>query len=250
MTVQFPENSGLDNALRMELSNVRRRARTDPPSYIIIHSTRGPASGNQFWGTINWFQSKQSEQGTWGPAADMVIGKDGTIALFTDEDDRDFRETRANWSAGYGTSTHTTFGADEYGVSIELAQSASLEDFTPETLETLAHVLAALHKMYKIPLERIGHLTQLRTTMQRGVVGHEDTENGRKTGKSDPGSKFPWDAVLLRAKVLSGEVTQNKPLPAWVGAPEQWQKLVTEAANGRIRPVRWDGSTPVYEFDG
>jgi len=36
----------------------------------------------------------------------------------------------------------------------------------------------------------------------RGFIGHEDTANGRSSGKSDPGARFPWEALFRRIKEI------------------------------------------------
>jgi hypothetical protein len=41
-----------------------------------------------------------------------------------------------------------------------------------------------------------------------GIVGHEDTEQGKRGGKSDPGPKWDWDKFI---KMVRGEVPTPDP---------------------------------------
>lgn len=191
------------------------------PLYGIIHATRGAANGNQFLGTINWFTSANNGGADWGPSADMVIGgvgpHDGEVALFTDLS----RDEHPRWSAGRGAAG--TFPADEYGFSVEVAQSAALEDYTDLQVQRVAEVMAACNRRWGIPLRRIDHLEQIPgKAIPRGWVGHEDTANGRFTGKSDPGDKFPWARCFAAAEALLVPVTltpQQEQMLAWLETP-------------------------------
>jgi N-acetyl-anhydromuramyl-L-alanine amidase AmpD len=178
-----------------------------PIRYVVIHATRGPEGTDQYNGTINWF--KASQYVGWGPSADILIGRFGQITLFADQQGRTWETTRANWSAGYGASAWNTYGADEAGVSIEICQSAAQEDYTVAQINAVADVLAYLHEHKGVALERIPYLDQaVGIVPPSGIVGHEDTANGRKTGKSDPGPKFPYEKVLALAREKTARLSR------------------------------------------
>lgn len=194
---------------RVKLPAKSRRPREHKPRYIIIHTTQGPSTPeNQYSGTINWFASGGTNSSTsWGSSADIVIGSKGEEAWFTDQQDRDYRHTRSNWSAGYG-SGGGTYGADEYGISIETAQTAKGERPTQAALDRLVLRCIALCREYNIAPIRILYLSQRSDEpVLSGLVGHEDTANGRAYGKWDPNKKtFPWDWFIdqIRAGVGGG----------------------------------------------
>jgi len=188
------------------------KKRPGKPMYAIWHATRGPESGDQYLGTINWFVSETNVVNGSGPCADMLVGGkrpfDGKITVFTD-----YATERANWSAGYGASHVDTYGADEWGISIEVAQSAALEAYTPAQVEAIAQIMVALKAEFGIPFRRISYLDQRRDrAIPMGHVGHEDTANGRKTGKSDPGPKFPWVQAIVRAWEIAAEPAMSRPM--------------------------------------
>lgn len=233
---------------RFSLPSRSRRDREHEPRYIIIHATRGPAASSghparlQYEATKNWFKQGGviSPAADWGPSADILIGHDGRECFFTDLRDRDFHATRANWSAGFGGSSHITYGADEYGISIEVAQSADLESFTDEALDTLIGRCAYLCLKFNIDPVRIPYLSQVRAhPVPSGLVGHEDTANGRKTGKSDPGERFPWAWFIqaLRAEIARRSGTEAAPQLDIQAVTTLTDKALAEAENAEQAAV-------------
>lgn len=229
--------------------------RTGIPLYGIMHATRGAKNGNQFLGTINWFTSANNGGEGWGPSADMVIGgigpHDGEVALFTDLGRGQYGE-HPRWSAGRGSAG--TFPADEHGFSVEVAQSAALEDYTDAQVARVAEVMAACNRRWGIPLRRIDHLEQIPgKAIPRGWVGHEDTANGRFTGKSDPGPKFPWSRCFAAAEALLAPVTltpQQAEMVAWLETPagkalDAGTRVHLLASVGLDKHGRPQGSPPV-----
>lgn len=204
---------------RIELPAKSRRIRTQKPRYIILHTTQGITTiDKQYSATVNWFRNggAQGEQGTWGPSCDIVIGHDGREAWFT-LNGEDYHTTRANYSAGYGASSATTYAADEFGIAIELAQTSNGETPTQATLDAAVKRCAELCKEFGISPTRIEYLSQSRTeAIPSGIVGHEDTENGRRLGKWDPNKKtFPWGWFIAKVQAeLAG------PIPAPVTAEQ------------------------------
>ena len=237
----------LPNVTRNRLPAAKVVKRAGPPKYAIWHATRGPAGSNQFLGTINWFTSSANvhPELQYGPSADLLIGTDGRIVQFTD-----YATERSNWSAGYGDSPALTYGADEWGVSIEVAQSAALEAFTADQVEAIAQVMAELNRAFSIPLTWLSYLDQLRAKpVPMGHVGHEDTANGRRTGKTDPGDKFPWVQSLARARaILEPPAALSRRMDeddaALIYQERMWPYLIK---NVTVTSLPEDGGRRVYE---
>ena len=176
-----------------------RRPRTKPPRVIIIHGTRGPTTLEaQYDATINWFTNSgngRADQG-WGSQADAVVGtRPDEITFFGD-----YRTSRSNWSAGFGGSSATTWGADEWALSLELAHRALGDPFHDQVIANALIVCRHWMEEFAIPAT---HTTwsQLRSEdVPRGLIGHDETANGRRLGKSDPGPSFPWHDFLARLR--------------------------------------------------
>lgn len=175
------------------------------PTMWLIHATRGPVVQEaQGVATIDWFtRSAPTNGGLWAPTADVLIDHAGNVYEF-----RDIPNERGNYSAGYGdVGPFYGWAADEKAISVELAQSDQLEPFTAATIEALITYVRQRTKDWNldIPAKRLYYWDQLFSTqVPRGWIGHEDTANGQRLGKTDPGDKFPWEYVL--AKVAAPEV--------------------------------------------
>jgi hypothetical protein len=178
------------------------------PRIIIVHATRGAsAQAVQYAATKSWFNSTgngSAAQG-WGGCATIVIGQDGQKCTFMDE----LREV-PRFSAGYGSfSEPNGWCADYWGLSMELAQSAAQEDFDPRTIERAAMQIAEWCKRYGIDPVHRQYLDQRGAQpAQTGIVGHDELENGRKLGKTDPGPKFPWTQFMARVGFYMGSAPQ------------------------------------------
>lgn len=174
------------------------------PRIVIVHATRGAnTQAAQYAATKGWFNSTgngSAAQG-WGGCATIVIGQDGQLCRFMDE----AREV-PRFSAGYGSySEPNGWCADYWGLSMELAQSAAQEDFDPRTIERAALQTATWCKQYGIdPVHRQYFDQRGAMPAQTGIVGHDELENGRKLGKTDPGPKFPWQQFMARVSFYMG----------------------------------------------
>lgn len=184
-----------------------KRPRNEEPTHIIIHATRGATTPNlQYLATKNWARSvyNQQQNHAWGASFDFIVGNEpGEICQVGP------LTKHASWSAGFGDSG--TWGADTKSIAIEVAQSDKLENFDPDAIENLIRLCVELVLFYNIPVRRISYLSQVGYS-PGGFVGHEDTANGRKTGKSDPGSKFPWDSFIR--EVNRRVEARRNPTPA------------------------------------
>ena len=191
----------------------KRRKRTMIPTVVLWHTTNGPGTAaNQFPGTVNWFTSNSNGGSTWGPSSDILIGTGGELLLFVTDTGEAFDTTHAAFSAGYGDSWRTTYAADEYAISIEVARSASQEPISQAALSRLVEVTAVLCNHYGIPVQWIDYLHQKRSLRpQQGVTGHEFTANGKKTGKIDPGlSKSEISGLLERVRTSNADAGDPK----------------------------------------
>ena len=232
---------------RVELPKQSRRKREYDPRFIIIHTTRGaPAAGeyrasNQYSGTINWMKQGGNNQpnANWGPSCDILIGSKGEECFFT-LNGEDFHRTRANWSAGYGSGL--TYGADEHGISIEVAQTWLNEPVTKAALETLVKRCAYLCITYDIKPKRIRYLSQEPGDVPNGLVGHEDTANGKLYGKTDPGNRFPWDWFIeaLTNEIRKRTVKKSKHLT-------RIQLIMALLKGGRVIAQNQENGKDVYK---
>lgn len=177
-----------------------KRRRIHTPSLFIIHATRGHTTLNlQDDATLNWFQ-QSPDRGGWGSTADVLISSDDDFIY----EFGDIMREHSTWSAGYGAlGPSYEYGADEWGISIELAQTDQQEPFTAKVIDKLVWYVQTRSRDFRLAIPPI-HVTdwnQRRTgAVPSGFIGHDETANGRKTKKSDPGKQFPWDSFLARVK--------------------------------------------------
>lgn len=200
------------------------RPRKYVPRLITIHATRGKSAPNlQYSATRNWLQSVSNEQEnfSWGSSCNFIVGNDpGEITLVSSF------EVYSSWGCGFGETG--TWSVDEHGFSIEIPQSVGLEAFDVDAINNALDVCEYLCRTYNITPVRIPFLSQT-GEIPSGLVGHEDTANGKKLGKTDPGDKFPWDSFITTlAKRLSptpsSERVQQARLDFGTAAGELWIK--------------------------
>lgn len=188
-----------------------RKSRIHVPSFIIIHATRGPGlPENQYRGTINHVTviTLRRRIAGWNSMTDFVVGSEGTVGAIGDWD-----TTRSNWSAGKGTRAWwQQYGADEHGIAIELAQTNQLEPMTEACLDSAAALVYEIAMEYSIPLVHLPFITQMKNeTVPKGLVGHDETANGRKWGKSDPGwSMGTWASFIKRVNETPNRVPGHR----------------------------------------
>jgi len=172
-----------------------RRPRVLPISLICIHATRGDAPMDvQYQATVDWF-TRAPNLGGFGPTADIVIGAQGERAEVVG-----WRETHSAFAAGYGgKGSILQYAVDEVAIAIEVAQPAWQEPYTDAAIAELVEFLRPIVAEFQIPLVHVGYWDQDRyADVPRGFLGHEDTANGNRLGKSDPGPLFPWDELFNR----------------------------------------------------
>lgn len=177
-----------------------RRLRTKTPRLFIIHATRGHTDLDlQDDATLSWFQHAP-DRGGWGSTADVLISADDdSIYEFGD-----IMQEHSAWSAGYGAlGSSYEYGADEWAISIECAQTDAQEAFTERVIDKLVWYVRKRNRDFglEIPVVHITEWSQRRNgDVPAGFIGHDETANGRKLGKTDPGTQFPWDEFLRRVE--------------------------------------------------
>ena len=144
------------------------------PSALVVHSTRSGVSANtwsdarELQATLNWFGKSHSRA-----SAHWVISATEQVRVVLDEN-------RA-WHAV--EHSDAMFG-------IELTQPLTN---TPYEEGHYAGLVKVCRELYPdIPPI---HVLNSRNGME-GYTGHEDTAQGHRDGKSDPGDPFDWDKFL------------------------------------------------------
>ncbi len=157
------------------------RWRFGQPRAVLIHSTRSGRSGftdaQELRATLSWFQNPESRA-----SAHWVIDASGAkIRVVPDE--------HPAWHAG----EH-----NQHAYGIELTQSALGGPYTDGHYGGLVAVCAEYVRL-GVPIVRIPTFRN----GDRGFAGHEDSLQGRRIGKSDPGPPFDWERFLrlLREEV-------------------------------------------------
>lgn len=139
-----------------------------PPSGqgVVIHATRSGKSMNptELEGTLNWFKNPASQV-----SAHWVIGRDGTKV-------RVIPDSQQAWHAGSHNATH-------YG--IELEQGDEDDGFTVPQMASLIEVCRGYVELDVRPIHSFD-----------GFIGHDETPQGRASGKSDPGYLFNWSGLI------------------------------------------------------
>jgi N-acetyl-anhydromuramyl-L-alanine amidase AmpD len=143
-----------------------------PPTQrlVVIHSTRSGTSNNpsEFEGTLNWFSRTDSQV-----SSHWVVGRDGRKA-------RVVSDGQQAWHAG----------EHNVGWGIELEQGVSSDGFTKKQLDSLVEICAGYVMDFGVPA------VHTLDAGQTGFIGHEETRQGKRVGKSDPGPTFPWDEFI------------------------------------------------------
>ncbi len=150
---------------------------------VIIHGTRSGKSMNpsEFIGTLNYM----SRYGT--TSSHLVIGREANQTARVVPDD---------------LRAHHAAEDNDNAWGIEVCQGVESDGFTDAQYEQLR--LAGLHYMkeFGVPARHA------RSSTEPGFIGHEETAQGKRDGKSDPGRLFDWDRFILS---LREEPKQEEP---------------------------------------
>ena len=180
---------------------------------VMIHSTRSGIPGNDDWmSTLYWFSNPAS-----GVSSHWLVGRDGRRA-------RIVMDNRPAQHAG----EH-----NPYTIGIELEQPTIDTPFTAEQLESAAELVRAYCADYMIPAE---HILGLRNG-QHGIIGHDESEQGREVGKSDPGPLFPWPSFMAMVRgeeeaMTAEERAELEALRRDVAEQQQWREVVAPLIDG------------------
>lgn len=147
------------------------------PQLFIVHSTRGGAVDDETeWrATLQWFRDNPFQV-----SAHYVVDARGRIA-------RVVPVHRAAFHAG----EHNL-----YSVGVEATQPTPRTPYTEEHYVGLARVFHEVNRSLdelgwpSIPARRVW------SSDEPGIIGHEDTPQGRQSGKTDPGNLFDYDRLL------------------------------------------------------
>lgn len=98
----------------------------------------------------------------------------------------------------------SSWQSDERKLSVEVAQSNLGQPIEPETIAACVQYARAMADIYQFPLTRV-FPTNDDTWV--GMAGHEDTLQGKASGKSDPGEAFwtPFLAALNEEESMTPE---------------------------------------------
>ena len=98
----------------------------------------------------------------------------------------------------------SSWPSDETKLSVEVAQSNLGQPIDPETIASCVKYARAMANKYDFPLTRVFPTDDDTWT---GLAGHEDTLQGKASGKSDPGEAFwvPFMAALNEEESLAAE---------------------------------------------
>jgi hypothetical protein len=139
---------------------------------VVIHATRGGGRPEtELSATVNWFKNADAQV-----SAHLVIG----LPPFS-EVVRCVRDDDVAWHAREANRTH---------LGIEICQPTPTTPITAFQYEAAAEACRLWATKYNFPLRRVMTITQ------PGIVGHEDTEPGKRDRKSDPGPAFDWPRFL------------------------------------------------------
>lgn len=169
--------------------------RLRPITGVMIHSTRGGRSaGDDGPGTENWGNSAYNLGAFWDG---LVFESGQQVRGCPDE-----RSRQPLWCAGYGDNG--TWSAQDFYFQLELAQGTIDDPFPHEQLVSAAQWVAELADKHGFIIRRIPYLSQVGEP-EDGICSHEDSANGRRLGKSDPGPMFPWDTFIKLAQSFQNE---------------------------------------------
>jgi hypothetical protein len=141
----------------------------------------------------------------WGGSCDEIIFEDGTLVVVTP----DFEGRAPAYGAGFG-NTNFSWSCGWYYRQVELAQGNIDDDFTDAQIDTAAQREAEFSVRYGYPIHRIPWIhQQMPGSPEPGQGTHQESDNGKRLGKTDTGYKFPWTRFLALAQhyvdVIHGE---------------------------------------------
>ena len=174
------------------------------PKAVMIHATRsGQPNRTSIAGhrletrsTINWFKSPASRA-----SSNLIVSPVEIVRMVSDEDYAWHAKEHSDWM-----------------YSIETTQALPTDSFLDGHYELLAR--AGRHYVsLGVPPVYLPHYSN----GMEGFTGHEDSEQGVRDGKSDPGSMFDWDRfiAMIQEPVEEDDMTTYKLFHTW-GPARLW----------------------------
>lgn len=164
---------------------------------VIIHATRSgiPGFAKELEATLNWFSTPGN------PSSHWVVGPEGQKV-------RVVRNT--NRAAHAQEDNDNSWG-------IEVCQGVEDDGFTEAQYIAVTEICRDdyMHDFNVPPVHA-------KTSSEPGFIGHQETEQGRRNGKSDPGKYWDWDKFLrlLTAIEPIQDGVQDMVWARWKDRPE------------------------------
>ncbi len=182
-----------------------------PPRAVMIHATRSGVPNRtsiaghrkEMTSTINWFLSTAS-----GVSSNLIVSPVEIVRMVSDDDYAIHAGEHNPWMW-----------------SVELTQALATDPYLDGHYELLAKACRPYVRAGVPPV----YLPHYSNGME-GFTGHEDSEQGVRAGKSDPGLQFDWDRFI-----------------AMLQEPQE-DDMVTLLRLGNGNPLKWSPYT--YVTDG
>ncbi len=140
---------------------------------VVIHATRsdtGSLNPTEFEGTLNWFRKTAADDPNAGTSAHWVVARDGRkarVVLDTNKAQHAVEHNLVAWG-------------------IELEQSQDGDGFTEAQIAALVSICKGYVEDFGVAVVHTLEVTK------SGFIGHEETPQGKRVGKTDPGKQFDW----------------------------------------------------------
>lgn len=172
------------------------------PGLVIIHATRSGTSGNpnEYIGTLNWMRRDDIP-------LDQRVSSHEVIGRAAGQTAQVVPRNKQAWHAG----EHNVIA---WGV--ELCQGVNADGYTEPQLEQLVDLAIDYCTFHGVAARHSPN------TSTSGFIGHEETPQGKRNGKSDPGTTFPWiwflDELVRRLPKANSLPTRQEIIDAHVRA--------------------------------
>lgn len=198
----------------------KHQPRQSPITGILWHSTRGGQwydGDTELGAYLNWVRSPNNRVafagGDYAGIASYGIGPGRIVECVPDN----------------VIPRYSSWPSDATKLSVEVAQSNPGQPIEAETIAECVRFARWASETYGFPLERVWPTNDNNWV---GMAGHEDTVQGRASGKSDPGAAF-WEPFMEALKggddMTPEEREEHKALVAIMGGRE---KLLQNAELG------------------
>jgi hypothetical protein len=172
---------------------------------IQLHATRGGSTVvTEGPATEGWMKNPNNGSASqgWGASCDVIIFHDGTRVWVNS----DVPNKAPTYGAGYGGAG--SWSAGWYYLQVEIAQANPGDYYLGAEVDSMAELTAEWARRYGFAIERIPWLHQ-DGPPPMGICTHQESDNGQKLGKTDPGAMWPWDTYL---RLTNGYLTEEDDL--------------------------------------